>query len=71
MYKVQQLFTDGSIRQDQIKAVLTCFVGCKLTITTFPPNFLHLKGKLPLGTICKVVPRHILISAKLKEILKN
>jgi hypothetical protein len=36
-------------------------------MTTFPPYFLHLSGKLPLGTICRVVPKQILRSATLQK----
>lgn len=46
---------------------LTCFVGCKLHITRRPPYFFVYKGRLPLGIICKVVPKHMLRSATLKE----
>lgn len=45
----------------------TCFVGCKLTMTSLPPCFLVANGKLPLGTICSVVPKHIFKSATLKQ----
>lgn len=46
--------------------LLTCFVGCRLQMTSFPPYFIVSKGKLPLGMICSVVPKHILKSAILK-----
>ena len=45
----------------------TCFVGCRLHITRRPPYFFVYKGRLPLGIICNVVPRHILKSATLKK----
>lgn len=46
---------------------LTCLVGCRLQMTSFPPYFAVSSGKFPLGMICKVVPKHILRSAILKE----
>lgn len=53
-----------------VNIILTCFVGCKLQMTSFPPCLRFLRGKFPLGTICKVVPNVIFKSAILimKEI---
>lgn len=46
--------------------LLTYFVGCKLQMTRRPAlYFFVFKGKVPLGTICNVVPRQILRSATL------
>lgn len=36
---------------------LTCLVGCRLTITTFPPLRFVRSGRSPLGLICMDVPR--------------
>lgn len=47
--------------------ILTCFVGCRLQITSFPPYLAVSNGRLPLGIICNVVPRHILKSATLEK----
>lgn len=47
--------------------ILTCFVGCKLQITNFPPYLTVSIGRFPLGTIWSVVPKHILRSAMLQS----
>jgi len=36
---------------------LTCLVACRLTMTSFPPLFFVISGRLPLGLICREVPR--------------
>ena len=36
---------------------LTCLVACRLTMTSFPPLFFVIRGRLPLGLICREVPR--------------
>lgn len=38
-------------------ALLTCLVACRLTMTSFPPLFFVISGRLPLGLICREVPR--------------
>lgn len=35
---------------------LTCLVACRLTMTSFPPLFFVISGRLPLGLICREVP---------------
>ena len=47
--------------------ILTCFVGCRLQITSFPPFFLASNGRVPAGTICSVVPRQRERSAFLEK----
>lgn len=44
---------------------LTCFVGCRLTMATFPPLRLVRSGRSPLGLICKEVPSVSARSARL------
>lgn len=35
----------------------TCLVGCRFTMTSFPPRRLVARGRFPLGRICREVPR--------------
>lgn len=46
-------------QHSKISNSLTCLVFCKLTMTSFPPFFLVINGRLPLGSICREVPRHM------------
>ena len=45
---------------------LTYLVGCRLQMTSFPLLRFVSRGKVPLGTICSVVPKHIERSALLQ-----
>lgn len=51
--------------------ILTCLVGCRLTITTFPPLRFVSSGRSPLGLICKDVPRVSARSARLHANTRN
>lgn len=68
MQNLAQLRDFFSIIEKIIIDRLTYFVGCRLHITNLPElYFFVLSGNVPLGTICNVVPKQILKSAKLRR----